>query len=99
MDPLLSLLRERSFRKGTFTLASGKQSDFFIDCKATVLRADGHRLVGEALLASMREHTPNARAVAGVALGGCSLASAVALTSALREGAAIDAVLAGAPVA
>ena len=38
-DRLLEMLRQRSFRRGTFTLASGRESDFFIDCKPTVLSA------------------------------------------------------------
>ncbi len=80
---LLELLRERSFKQGTFTLASGRQSDFFIDCKQTVLTARGHVLVGELMLAALVE-LPPCEAVAGVALGGCPLASAVSLTSDLR---------------
>lgn len=78
---LLRLLRERSFRKGEFTLASGRTSDFFIDCKTTVLRADGHALVGPALLEAIRAFGSPVDAVAGVVLGGCPLASAVAIAS------------------
>lgn len=80
-ESLLRLLRERSFRKGEFTLASGRVSDFFIDCKTTVLRADGHALVGPALLDAIRGFGKNVEAVAGVVLGGCPLASAVAIAS------------------
>src|SRR5690606_26654254 len=68
---------------GRVVLASGKESDFFIDCKPTVLSAKGHCLVGELMLDALR-HLPKADAVAGVALGGCPLASAVSLTSELR---------------
>ncbi len=84
---LLELLRSLSHRKGTFTLASGKTSDFFIDCKQTVLTAEGHALVGELMLEAIADADVSERvdAVAGVELGGCPLASAVALTSALRK--------------
>lgn len=85
------MLREHSYRKGTFQLASGRTSDFFIDCKTTVLRAEGHVLAGKALLEAIQALDAKAVAVAGVALGGCSLASSVAYCSAL-EGAPIDAV-------
>lgn len=91
-DRLLELLRERSFRRGTFTLTSGRQSDFFIDCKPTVLSAEGHVLVGRALLERALAFDPAPRAVAGVVLGGCPLASAVAYASHLG-GQALDAVL------
>lgn len=77
---LLELLRERSFRRGEFTLASGKKSDFFIDCKQTVLTARGHLLVGMVMFEALNR-LPSCQAVAGVALGGCPLASAVSLIS------------------
>ncbi|MEO8877313.1 MAG: orotate phosphoribosyltransferase [Polyangiaceae bacterium] len=80
---LLELLRTLSYRRGTVTLASGKTSDFFIDCKQTVLTAEGHALVGELMLAAIADEKFDA--VACVELGGCPLASAVALTSALRK--------------
>ncbi|MFK8004469.1 MAG: orotate phosphoribosyltransferase [Polyangiales bacterium] len=88
---LLAMLREHSYRKGTFQLASGRTSDFFIDCKTTVLRAQGHVLAGRALLEAIHAIEVEVVAVAGVALGGCPLASAVAYCSAV-EGAPIDAV-------
>jgi orotate phosphoribosyltransferase len=64
-------------------LASGRESDFFIDCKQAVLTAEGHALVGELLFNTLLE-LPRCNAVAGVELGGCPLASAVALVSHLR---------------
>lgn len=84
-DRLLELLRGRSFRRGTFTLTSGATSDFFIDCKPTVLGAEGHVLVGRLMLAAARGIAGDLVAVAGVELGGCSLASSVALTSFLQS--------------
>ncbi|MEM9188940.1 MAG: orotate phosphoribosyltransferase [Myxococcota bacterium] len=87
-ERLLEMLRERSFDRRTVTLASGKTSDWFIDCKQTVLTAVGHRLAGELLLGEARRNKPDA--VAGVALGGCPLASAVAMMS-LEAGSPLDA--------
>src|SRR5688500_17140466 len=78
---LLELLRERSFARKKVNLASGKESDFFVDCKQTVLLAEGHALVGTAMLAALDRLPRRASAVAGVELGGCPLASAVALIS------------------
>jgi orotate phosphoribosyltransferase len=82
-DRLRELLRDRSFAKKRVVLASGKESDFFIDCKQTVLTAEGHALVGELMLDALAR-LPACDAIAGVELGGCPLASAVALTSHLR---------------
>jgi orotate phosphoribosyltransferase len=86
---LLELLRTRSFAKKRVVLASGRESDFFIDCKQTVLTAEGHALCGALMFDAMKKWTPGA--VAGVELGGCPLASAVALIS-FQRGEPIDAI-------
>ena len=91
MDRLLELLRERGFRQGRFVLSSGKESDFFFDCKPAVLTAEGHHLTGRVLLGRIRDTLGPVSAVAGVELGGCPLASAVAYAS-WEDGAPIDAV-------
>jgi len=38
---LKEILLEKSYRQGTFTLTSGKTSDFYIDGKQTTLSAEG----------------------------------------------------------
>ena len=91
VDQLLELIRERGFRRGHFVLSSGKESDFFIDCKPAVLLAQGHTLVGKALLGRIADVFGPVSAVAGVELGGCPLASAVAYAS-FEAGRPIDAV-------
>ena len=50
---LLELLRRLSFERRKVILASGKESDFYIDCKRTALTAEGHVLVGRCLLAEV----------------------------------------------
>jgi orotate phosphoribosyltransferase len=82
---LVALLAERSFERKRVVLASGRESDFFIDCKQSVLTAEGHALVGTLMLEALDEATfGTVDAVAGVELGGCPLASAVSLTSFVR---------------
>jgi orotate phosphoribosyltransferase len=77
---LIQLLTERSFERRKVVLASGRESDFFIDCKQTMLTAEGHTLVGELMFGLLSE-LPECEAVGGVELGGCPLASAVSLVS------------------
>lgn len=77
---LIHLLKERSFERRAVKLASGKTSDVFIDCKQTVLTAEGHALCGDLMFAAL-EQLPPCDAVGGVELGGCPLASAVSLVS------------------
>jgi orotate phosphoribosyltransferase len=87
---LLELCRTRAFERRRVVLASGRESDFFIDCKNVVLSAEGHALVGEVMIEALSS-LPSHVAIAGVELGGCPLASAVALTS-FQRGTPLDAV-------
>ena len=47
-DELRALLRERSVRHGTFTLSSGKTSDFYVDCRQVTMHPRGMRQIGRA---------------------------------------------------
>jgi orotate phosphoribosyltransferase len=89
-ERLFELLRTRAFERRRVVLASGRESDFFIDCKQAVLTAEGHVLVGQTMLEALGGLAP-CEAVAGVELGGCPLASAVSLTS-FQRGSPLDAV-------
>jgi len=82
---LLELLRELSFERRKVVLASGKESDFYIDCKRTALTAEGHVLIGRCLFDRVRRLTPRVRGVGGLTLGADPLASAIALTSFLEH--------------
>src|SRR5579859_5389748 len=48
-DHLLQLLKERSFQLGTFPLASGDTSSYYIDGKMTEISSRGAHLIGEVL--------------------------------------------------
>jgi orotate phosphoribosyltransferase len=87
---LLALLRELSFERRKVILASGKESDFYVDCKRTALTAEGHVLVGRLLFDRIRRIRPLVRGAGGLTLGADPLASAVAFASFL-EGEAVDA--------
>lgn len=78
---LLELLRTLSYEKRQVTLASGRESDFYIDCKQTVLTAEGHYLVGFVLSELIAELSPEARAIGGLTMGADPIASAVATVS------------------
>jgi orotate phosphoribosyltransferase len=87
---LLELLRELSFERRKVVLASGKESDFYVDCKRTALTAEGHVLVGRLLFEKVRRIRPLVRGVGGLTLGADPIASAIALTS-FQEGDPVDA--------
>ena len=75
---LLGLLRDLSVRRGTFTLASGRQSDFYVDARQTALNARGAFLIGRLILDRLR---PDVIAVGGMTLGADPIASSVAALS------------------
>ena len=81
---LLELLRTLSFERRKVVLASGRESDFYIDCKRTALTAEGHVLVGRLLFDRVRKVRPLVRGVGGLTLGADPIASAIALTSFLQ---------------
>ena len=78
---LLELLTHLSYEKRKVTLSSGKESDFYVDCKKTALTAEGHFLIGRLILQAIWDKAAQARAVGGLTLGADPIASAVSLTS------------------
>ncbi|MFO7155324.1 MAG: orotate phosphoribosyltransferase [Pseudomonadota bacterium] len=80
-ERLLELLRTHSFERREVILASGRPSNFYIDCKRTTLRAEGHWLVGRLLFDLIQREAPEARAVGGLTLGADPIASAVSMAS------------------
>jgi orotate phosphoribosyltransferase len=79
---LLNLIATLSFKLGDFTLASGKKSDYYIDCRITTLHAEGGRLSGLVFYDLIRERIPHAEAVGGLTMGADPLVSNTASASA-----------------
>jgi orotate phosphoribosyltransferase len=86
---LLTLLAAHAYRQGSFTLASGRSSAHYVNCKPVSLSGLGLALLGRLLLPEVEGE---AAAVAGLTLGADPLVSAVALQAAL-EGRPLDALI------
>ena len=86
-DPkrLKEILLAKSYRKGTFTLTSGKTSDFYIDGKQTTLHAEGAYLCGKLLFELIKSEAKPIDAVGGMTLGADPLVSAVSIVSYLEQ--------------
>jgi orotate phosphoribosyltransferase len=82
---LLQLLVQHAYAKKHVVLASGRESDFYIDCRGVALSAEGHALIGRLMLAAARALEPELEAVGGLTMGADPLASAIALTSWLED--------------
>ena len=80
---LLTLLAQRSAKRGTFTLASGRQSDLYIDCRLTTMHPEGLSLIGPLALAQIRARGWDADAVGGLTLGADPVSYAIAYASQL----------------
>ena len=85
LQKLISLIREKSYREGDFTLASGKKSKFYIDLKPTTLHPEGAYLIGELVAEVVRKVGMKIDGVGGLTLGADPLATAVSLASRGRE--------------
>ena len=75
---LKALIRERSLRIGRFTLASGRESDLYLNLKPTMMDPRGARLCAEAFLARI---PPGADYVGGLEMGAVPVISALAAVS------------------
>jgi orotate phosphoribosyltransferase len=82
-DRLISLLAERSVRRGTFTLASGKQSSVYVDARLTTMSPEGLATIGPLALERIRGAGLDPDAVGGLTLGADPVAYAIAYASAL----------------
>jgi orotate phosphoribosyltransferase len=82
-DALITLIRERALRFGTFTLASGKKAEYYLDGKQVTLDPTGARLVAEGILDTF---DPQAMpdAVGGMSVGADPITAAVVTMSAIR---------------
>ena len=74
-------LLAHAVQRGRFTLKSGKQSDWFIDAKATTCDPQGMLLVAEALLATIGDEVT---ALGGLTMGADAAAFATAGIAATR---------------
>ena len=73
---LLDLILEVSFERRKVTLASGRESDFYLDLRMTLMRPRGVRLAG-ALTYERLCAGPSVEAVGGMAVGAVPYVSAV----------------------
>ena len=74
---LASLKAAGALQFGTFTLASGRTSPYYVDIKRAVTRPDLLRMIAEGMVPFVRE----ADRIAGVELGAVPIAAAVSLAT------------------
>jgi orotate phosphoribosyltransferase len=84
-SPLIALLAARSAKRGQFTLASGKQSTFYIDARLTTMSPEGLSTIGPLALSALRQTGWRVDAVGGLTLGADPIAYAISYASAKSD--------------
>lgn len=77
-DRLVELLRELSVKTGHFVLASGRESDLYVDARQTTLNAEGASLVGRLVAEKLHRDVV---AVGGMTMGADPIATAASLAA------------------
>lgn len=79
-EALIELMREKkALEFGDFTLASGKQASFYLDCRKITLDSNGVNLVAAGMLDKLGDDLPDA--VGGMAIGADPITAAVIMLS------------------
>ena len=81
-NDLLSLLATRSAKRGTFTLASGRQSSLYIDARITTMSPDGLALIGPLGVEAITAAGWSADSIGGLTMGADPIACAISYASA-----------------
>jgi orotate phosphoribosyltransferase len=76
---LFEIIRERSFRRGKFKLASGRESELYFNLKPTMMTPKGALLSARALLARVWPENPDY--VGGLEMGAVPVIAALAAIS------------------
>lgn len=80
---LVALLKRDALRLGTYTLASGRSSHYYIDGRRVTLLAEGSVLIGAGMLDLMADY-PEVAAVGGLTLGADPIVGAILASAAIH---------------
>jgi len=85
-NKLMELVREHALQFGNFTLASGKQASFYLDCRKVTLHPQGSNLIGAGLLdlLSAGEASEMPKAVGGLAIGADPITASIVVIAGQR---------------
>ncbi len=84
-ERLRQLISKLSYRGGLFRLTSGKESDFYIDCKQTTLSAEGAFLCGKLFYDCIFNSGISISGIGGMTLGADPLVTAISIMSLIER--------------
>jgi len=80
VQELVAIIKQRSYRRGKFKLASGAESEFYFNLKPTMMNAEGGYLCAKALLEKIRS-VEGVSYVGGLEMGAVPVIAALAAQS------------------
>ena len=80
---LMELIREQALQFGEFTLASGKQASYYLDCRKVTLDSRGARHIGEGMLDLLANDMPPL--VGGMAIGADPITASILALAGMRD--------------
>jgi len=84
-DALNELLIERSVKKGSFILASGKTSNVYVDARLTTMSPEGMLLIGNVAFDAITAEGWSPDSVGGLTMGADPVTFAISHTSAIQK--------------
>ena len=82
-NQLIDLISQQALQFGKFTLASGKEANYYLDCRKVTLDAQGAKLIGSGMLELLGDDTPDL--VGGMAIGADPITAAILTIAGMRE--------------
>ena len=89
-EELLKMVKEKCYRKGDYTLSSGKKSEHYVNCKPVTLSCEGNALLSHLMLKLVEKE---AVAVGGLTLGADPLVCGIAQKAYYKGNRHIDALI------
>ena len=88
LKPLIELMEREALQRGTFTLASGKTANYYLDCRKVTLHPKGAGMIGTAMLDFISgnagsEGIPDA--VGGMAIGADPITASIVTIAGMQD--------------
>ena len=80
---LIDLIGQQALQFGQFTLASGKQASYYLDCRKVTLDSRGAKLIGAGMLELLADDMPDL--VGGMAIGADPITAAILAMAGTRD--------------
>lgn len=80
---LQELIREKALQFGKFTLASGREASYYLDCRQVTLDSQGAKHIADGMLDLLGDDLPDL--VGGMAIGADPITAAVLTTAGFRD--------------